>query len=136
MTLPHTTLPLLTGGAIRIGLQLVRADGTFEPMDGRVFAWALVDSAGAAVVVAEATVTTYDGDPTAIMTFEDDDTTDLLDGEGEARRLNGRVVEVTSAGSRRHCDVDVVVGRGIAAADLPAAGGGGVPMHLITLTSE
>lgn len=136
MSIPRTTLPLLTGEAIRIGLQLVASDGTFETLTGRVFAWALTDAAGAVVDTATASISTYDGHSTAIMTFAGSDTAGLLTSEGEARRLNGRVLEVTSSGSRRHCDVDLNVGRGVASADLPSAGSGGVAIHLITLDSE
>lgn len=136
MSIPRTTLPLLTGEAIRIGLQLVDSAGAYEDLTGRVFSWVLTDAAGAVVDTATATVSTYDGHSTAIMAFAGSDTTGLLTGEGEARRLNGRVLEVTSSGSRRHCDVDLNVGRGVAAADLPSAGSGGVAIHLITLDSE
>lgn len=136
MSVPRATLSIETGEAVRIGLQLVNAAGEHEDLSGRVFAWVLTDERGTTVLTADGSVITYDGDPTAVMAFDADDTADVLEDDVQARMLYGRVLEVTASGPRRHCDVDLNVGRGVPAVDLPAAGSGGTPMSLIILQSE
>lgn len=136
MSVPRTILSIETGEAVRLGLQLVDAAGDYEVLTGRAFAWVLTDERGATVLSADGSIITHDDKPTAVMAFDADDTADVLDDGDQARTLYGRVLEVTAGGPRRHCDVDLNVGRGVPAVDLPAAGSGGTPMTLITLQSE